>query len=581
MNSRNSLLLSKLQLKFGGASLTGQRDENQDALIVNRPETNPELIHKGVVACVADGVSCSEHSQKASHTATTQFVTDYYATPHSWGIKQSANKILTSLNTWLFEEGVKSSLAHNGLVTTFSALIVKSNTAHLFHVGDTRIYLFRNGQLRQLTRDHQRINFGRSAYLTRALGMDSALDVDYQSIAIKPNDRFFLSSDGVHDFVPHKVLIETLADQDSALEDICQRLCTVALDNKSADNLTCLLLDIVTLPDHTQLEYQQHLLSRVIPPALKEGNILDDFTVEKVLHAGTRSHVYQVINIESSQRFVLKTPSQNDGEDIAILKQFANEYWVASQLTSQRIMQMYPTPDDSQFLYALCEHIDGITLRQWMYDNPQPDLHKVREIIDDIIKALRVFQRAEMVHRDLKPENIMITPTGVIKIIDFGSVKVQGLNEITPECRESIPLGAINYIAPEYIDSGQANTLSDLFSVAVIGYEMLTGKLPYDAPQSQNIQSARHTQWVYCSINNHRDDIPQWVDLVFKKGAHPVPNRRYTVLSEFILDLYTPNQKLQKELIERSLLQRNPVEFWKLTTLLLSFIVLLQWVLLW
>ncbi|GAM74871.1 serine/threonine protein kinase [Vibrio ishigakensis] len=143
-----------------------------------------------------------------------------------------------------------------------------------------------------------------------------------------------------------------------------------------------------------------------------------------------------------------------------------------------------------------------------MYDNPKPSLQQARSILDEIIKALRVFQRADMVHRDLKPENIMITPSGEVKIIDFGAVKVKGLEEISPESQDTVPLGAVNYIAPEYLNTGKANLVSDLFSVAVIGYEMLTGELPYKPTTNQNLNAARHTKWVCRSLSDYRDDIP-------------------------------------------------------------------------
>ncbi|MFA0697563.1 bifunctional protein-serine/threonine kinase/phosphatase, partial [Vibrio sp. 10N.222.49.C9] len=84
-----------------GCSLKGVRDENQDAFLVKVPQQRYELEHKGAVACIADGASCSDNSQKASHTAVMQFVADYYATPDSWSIQHCASKILTSMNNWL------------------------------------------------------------------------------------------------------------------------------------------------------------------------------------------------------------------------------------------------------------------------------------------------------------------------------------------------------------------------------------------------------------------------------------------------------------------------------------------------
>ncbi len=561
--------ISTLKLQHAGTSLVGARTQNQDAILLKIPDNPHDLTHKGIVACIADGVSCSENSQRASHTAVVQFVNDYFATPNSWSIKHSAGKILTAINAWLYEEGSKQALSHNGLVTTFSCVIIKSNTAHLFHVGDTRIHLFRDGQMQCLTKDHQRTNLAKQAYLTRALGMDSNLDVDYQKVNLHKGDRFVLTSDGVHDVID---IASIGGSSHYTQQEICDLLCHDAFEQGSQDNLSALVFDVKDLPAHTLPEHQSTMLSRAIPPVLEEDNKLEQFRVLKVLYSGARSHVYLVEDELSGQKRVLKAPSEHYRDDLDYLKAFANEQWVGTQLKNKRVMRVYPSPKDSRFVYQICEYIQGITLRQWMFDNPRASLQETRTLLDEMIKALRVFQRADMVHRDLKPENIMVMPSGEVKIIDFGAVKAMGLEEIASESQEAIPLGALNYIAPEYIDSGRATLVSDLFSVAVMGFEMLTGELPYKATTSQNLHAARHTQWVYRSLCEYRDDIPSWVDLVFRKATHHLAHRRYQVLGDFIADLYVPNTELQKELQGSPLIKRNPVLFWKVVALLATAI---------
>ncbi|WP_261875596.1 bifunctional protein-serine/threonine kinase/phosphatase [Vibrio rarus] len=548
-------------VSFGGASWQGMRDENQDAFLVKVPQQRYEREHKGVVACIADGVSCSNHSQKASHTAVMQFVSDYYSTPDSWSIQHCASKILTSMNNWLFTEGLKQSLKHNGLVTTFSAVICKSNTAHLFHVGDTRIYRVRGGKVKLLTRDHQRVNFGQNPHLIRALGMDSRLDVDYQSFELQVSDRFILTSDGVHDTIAQNDLYSMFTSQVSK-EPLADSISQMAIDQGSTDNVTCLILDVEQLPSHSLLEHQAQLLSRTVPPALKVGNKIDQYRVTKVLYAGPRSYVYQVVD-EHGVSKVLKAPSLTYSEDIEHLNQLANEYWVGRQLNSERVMKVYPVADDTRFVYQLCEFIDGITLRQWMFDNPNPSINKVRTIIEGIIKGVRVLQRADMVHGDLKPENILITESEEVKLIDFGAVKALGLEEIVTSNQSCEPLGAVNYIAPESIDTGEASTLSDLFSVAVIGYEMLCGELPYKPISAQVAQSTRHHKWHYRPLQQFRGDMPAWLDLVFRKATQTNPSVRYQALGDFLLDLATPNPQLVKKAKQSPLLKRDPVLFWK------------------
>ncbi|OIQ25566.1 bifunctional protein-serine/threonine kinase/phosphatase [uncultured Vibrio sp.] len=563
MGINNLQTEASLSVSFGGTSLTGLRDENQDAFLVKSPTLPAEREHKGIVACIADGVSCSDQGQKASHTATMQFITDYYATPDTWSVKHSASKIVSALNSWLFAQGQKQSLNHNGLVTTLSSVVFKSNTAHIFHIGDSRIYRLRDNKLRLLTRDHQRTNFGKGSYLTRALGIDNQLEVDYQTVTLQVNDRFILTTDGVHDFLSQAEFNQLATQRNPSHEAISNEFCQLALNNGSHDNLSCLIIDILQLPQQSLFEHQKQLLKKAIPPSMVANNQIDNFIVDKVIYAGPRSHVYQVREKDSGQAYVLKAPSLNYVDDHDVLSQFSNEYWVGSQLNNDRIMKVYPAPIHSKFCYQLCELIEGTTLRQWMYDNPTPSLDKVRSILEEVIKAVRVLQRADMVHQDLKPENIMVLSSGSIKLIDFGSVKVSGLEEAGKKNEESIPLGDINYAATEHITNGTSSISSDLFSVAVIGYEMLTGKRPYKAIKGQTVQSAQYHDWQYSSMLNHRQDIPHWLDLCIEKACNPSPQLRYQVLSEFVNDLYTPNTKLVKAAQIQPLRKRNPVLFWK------------------
>jgi protein phosphatase len=280
-NERSTQNAHQLEIAYGGCSLQGRREENQDALIVKHPSSLTERDHKGSIACIADGVSCSDYGQQASHTSVMQFVSDYYATPNSWSVKHSAHKVLTALNSWLFNSSEKTGLSHNGLVTTFSTVIFKSNTAHLFHVGDSRIYLYRKGKLRQLTRDHQRKSLGQQHFLTRALGMDDKLDIDYQTLPIKHDDLFLLTTDGVHEYLPEQTITDELSRFSGKFEQATKTICHQAMAHNSKDNISALLVQVTNLPHPSAFEFQKALQSKAIPPALSEGNRIDHYVVKK------------------------------------------------------------------------------------------------------------------------------------------------------------------------------------------------------------------------------------------------------------------------------------------------------------
>lgn len=561
-----SKIAPKLSVCIGGYSTAGNRAVNQDAFAVKDPYSVSEKNVKGIVACVADGVSCSNKGQQASHTSVTQFISDYYSTNKSWDVKQSASKVLNSLNSWLYQHN-KDDLRHNGLITTFSSLIVKSNTAHLLHVGDSRIYRFRGEQLKQLTNDHSRTSYTQNTVLTRALGMDCHIDIDYQTVALRVGDLFMLTSDGVHDYLDKTTLndyLATLTDSSTVLEfeQLAQTICDDALKQGSSDNISCLLVQIKSLPNADLSELFQHLSRLNIPPALQVGNDIDGFSIEQILHQGARSHVYLATNKGTQKSVVLKMPSLNFEEDLDYLLGFYKEQWVGQSVKHPAIMSIAENIKESAFLYHICEHVEGITLRQWMLENPTPDLQLAYALINKLVNAVRVLQRAGMVHRDLKPENIIINDKLEVKLIDFGTVKINGFEEIVKE-QEEAPLGAVDYIAPEYLNHGQSSALSDLFSIAVIAYELLSGALPYPSNQAQSLDRARKFNWVYQPIQTHRSELPAQIDNVFKKALHPKPLERFSSMSEFVSELTRIQNKQLSKQPKPALLDRDPVKFWQ------------------
>ncbi|MGF1726545.1 protein kinase domain-containing protein [Photobacterium nomapromontoriensis] len=571
VNSRYSLRLS-----VGGYSSAGHRSTNQDAFAVKQPACQSEYSHKGVVACIADGVSCSELGQQASHTTVTQFISEYYATPQTWGVKQSASKVLNALNQWFYHHGRQRELTHNGMVSTFCTVVIKSNTAHIMHVGDSRVSLFRKGKLTPLTRDHRRHQFGHQYFLTRALGMDTHLEVDYQQLRLETGDRLILTTDGVHEWVNATAMADQLSCPSLSLEHQAQSVVESALAQGSQDNSTCLILGVDALPEMGLDEMVGELVRRAIPPVMAVGNQLDQYKIIRILHCGARSHVYLAVSDFDGREYVLKVPSLNYAEDYHYLQGFVREGWIGEQLTHARLMKIHPFSHTSSFLYHVCDWVDGVTLRQWMNDNPYPELEQIRRIGCEIVKAVRVLQRHGIVHRDLKPENLMMNSHGQIVIIDFGTVWAKSFQDVPVVIDEPLPVGDTKYMAPECLAGTEVSTQSDLFSIAVILYEMLSGHYPYAALSFQHSRYPSSRAMIYQPLSLYRDDLPAWLDLVISKACHPMLSQRYQALSEFSSDLYRPSEQLLKQASHLPFKKKAPVVFWKLISLFLFGIILLQ-----
>jgi serine/threonine protein kinase len=219
------------------------------------------------------------------------------------------------------------------------------------------------------------------------------------------------------------------------------------------------------------------------------------------------------------------------------------------------------------------EFIDGKTLTQWMIDNPKSDLETIRGIIEQIAKGLRAFHRMEMLHQDIRPDNIMIDRTGTVKIIDFGSTKVAGVIEASPPKDHNDILGTAQYTAPEYFLGESGSSRSDIYSLGVITYQMLTGKLPYGAQMARARTKSQQRKVQYNSALDDNREIPAWIDGVIKTAVHPDPYKRYEALSEYVFDLRQPNEKYLRP---TPLIERNPLLFWKCVSLMLTFIIFLM-----
>ncbi|MFC3122562.1 protein kinase domain-containing protein [Agaribacter flavus] len=577
---------STLALTFGGASTAGQKSVNQDAFAAHLPESS-ERNFKGGAAAIADGVSSCIDSHEASQASVTSFIQDYFSTPQSWSVPNSVSRVLTALNNWLHKENSQKGREQDSKLCTFSAVVIKSNTLHVFHVGDSRVYLLQDGELELLTTDHVRVAGG-NQFLARAMGADRKLEVDYTSRIVKKGDLVLLTTDGVHEHIPYLQLRELLlhvnqidhTDSGSreglTAETIAHQLVDTALDNGSDDNLTALIVSVDDLPSETIDESHQRILQLAIPPVLSEGNKIDDYEVLDVIFSGTRSHMYLVKDIYTQEKFVLKAPSLNFREDTLYLDGFIREEWVGQKIENPHVMKTYKPRQPPKFLYYLGEFIQGKNLREWMNDNPNPPLEKVRDLTKQIVAGLRAFQRADMVHQDLKPENIMINQDGRVKILDFGTVKIAGVEEMNSPLDKSVPQGSVNYVAPEYLRGERGSFQSDLFSLGVIVYEMITGHLPFKEMSTRDIKLARYSDLEYRSALRYRKDLPFWVEGCLKKALQPNPRYRYLAFSEFVSDLTKPNQGLEASVHEQPLIEKNPTLVWKLTALIFFLLNLFQ-----
>jgi serine/threonine protein kinase len=426
--------------------------------------------------------------------------------------------------------------------------------------------------LEQLTEDHRHWISQNKSYLSRALGMNQQLEIDYQTMPVEKNDIFLLATDGVYEYADSNFIINAIHENENDLDKAAKDIIEEAYDQNSTDNLTVQIIKIDELPDQDANEIYQQLTKLPFPPILDARTTFDGYQIIREVHASSRSHIYLALDNETSTQVIIKTPSIDLRDDPAYLERFLMEEWIARRITSPYVLKPCLQTRKRNYFYIVTEFIDGQTLTQWMIDHPKPDVETVRGIIEQIAKGLFSFHRMEMLHQDLRPENIMIDNTGTVKIIDFGSTRVAGLLEMTTLIEQNNLLGTAQYTAPEYFLGESGTARSDLFSLGVIAYQMLSGRLPYGAQVAKSRTKAAQRKLQYISVLNDDREIPAWIDETIKKAVHPDPYKRHEELSEFLFDLRHPN----KEFINKTrppLMERNPIFFWKSVSFILAVII--------
>lgn len=552
--------MSELKLQIASFCDAGIKAINEDSLGYFQPSESYPLRTKGIALCVSDGVSTAEAGKEASETAVNHFIDEYYRTPDTWTVSHCGENILSTLNLNLYRKSNEYS-DNKGFLCTFSAIIIKGCTGHYFHVGDSRIYLLRQGQLKQITKDHTARISDNSAVLSRAVGMDNRLHIDYGRINLEQGDRLLLSSDGVHDFIKASDL-ESILAQEKDVKQAASRLHDLALSQQSNDNLSAIVADVESLFLQDQEEHSAELTRLPFPPDLQAGMILDGYKVVREVFASSRSQLYLVQDVETGFECVMKTPSMNFEDDMTYIDRFVQEEWVGLRIQSPHVVRLIKQERKRTALYYLMELVEGVQLDVWIAQHMPPSPKQAFRIIRDVAQGLQAFHAYETVHQDLKPGNVMVRADGSAVIVDFGSVYVAGLAELA-RANETEALGTAGYADPNYILGRHPGFAGDVYSLATICYEVFTGHLPYgeiinECRREQDFDGLR-----YRPAAGFNPQIPLWFDRALEKGVQFSLEERYGTIPELMQDLSQPNPDFLME--EPPSRQRaNSELFWKL-----------------
>ena len=564
-----------LKVSIGQYSTAGVKQQNQDFHGVYLPEGHV-LKQKGIACAIADGIGSSNVSHLAAETAVGSFLSDYYSTSDAWSTQTSAERVIRATNSWLYAQTQQSQGRFDkdrGYVCTLSALILKQQQAHVFHVGDSRIYRIRDHEIELLTHDHRVWLSSREHYLSRALGADYRIEIDYRNIELKEKDIFLLMTDGVYEFVTDQQLLDLIL-VDADLNQLAKAFVEKALEQGSDDNLSLQVIHVEQLPELNQFHIQQDY---VFPQQLSKGEVFEGYVIDKILHQNHRSCLYLAHDTQQ-QPLVIKTLGVDLQQDKNAVEQFQLEDWVSKRLKHDNLMQCYPHNTEKKYLFQCYEYLQGETLAQWLHRQEKPlNLDEILPILQQTALALNAMHRLEMLHQDIRPKNIMVINAEnamKIKLIDYGSTAVRGLVEINPK-NANRALGTLAFMAPEYFIDHSPSVHSDQFSLAVMAYYLFTKQLPYgtDLARCNSLKQMKKVQ--YHSIRKYRPDLPIWLDKILGQALSIEPTHRFEALSELIHNLMHPSKELLNSK-PPAIIERDPLRFWQMSCAVLGLLFLLS-----
>lgn len=553
--------LATPRVSIGTHSAQGPRPRNEDFVgAVLGSQIAAE--RRDVAAAIADGIGSAKGGRVAAETAVRGFLDGFWDVPETMEVQRAGARILDSLNAWINAQG-RQDVNLVGMGCTFTALVLRGRLAHLLHVGDTRAYRWSNDRLVRLTTDHVRDDRGKSPMLTRALGIEAQLRLDYTSHPVAVHDRFLLCTDGVHGSLVDEAIGDVLRVR-SAPDVTARTLVEAALEAGSTDNCTALVLDVVALPTARSEDVGTHIRRLPLIPTPQVGDTVDGFVLNVLVSDGRYSRIFGAVDDVDGGPVVLKFPKPAVAATETYHAAFVRESWVGTRVNSPWVAHVIELPPGRQTcLYTVMPLYTGELLESRLSRQPVVGLEEGRSIGVRLANAAAALHRADIIHRDIKPDNVMLEAGGSLKLLDLGVVRLPGLEDFPPE---NIP-GTTAYMAPEMFQGEAGNVATDMFALGVTLFRMFTGTFPYgnlDATSPQRQERPR-------DLATLRPDLPAWVQAALNRAIALDPAQRFRDMTELAHEFDSgPAHAPAPERRPLTLYERSPVRFWQGVSALLA-----------
>ncbi|WP_102271505.1 Stk1 family PASTA domain-containing Ser/Thr kinase [Cytobacillus massiliigabonensis] len=259
------------------------------------------------------------------------------------------------------------------------------------------------------------------------------------------------------------------------------------------------------------------------------------YKILEIIGGGGMANVYLAHDMILDRDVAVKMLRLDFANDEEFIRRFHREAQSATSLAHPNIVSIYDVGEEDSIYYIVMEYVDGQTLKQYIQQNSPIQVEKVLDIMKQLTSAISHAHQNHIIHRDIKPHNILIDRLGNVKITDFGIAMALSATSIT---QTNSVLGSVHYLSPEQARGGMANRKSDIYSLGIVMFELLTGRLPFSGESAVSI-ALKHLQSETPSLRRWNPSIPQSVENIVFKATAKDPFHRYDSVEEMEEDIRT------------------------------------------